>query len=84
MCSTENGFKVEGNLKEKKKENKLVICPIECFTQLIGKGEQVKDLSLLLQEMRRISVFSRWDGNANKYERGFLRSSCAQAWTLTA
>lgn len=38
----------------------MVIYPIGCFKQMIGKVEPVEDISLLSQKVR-IAVVYRWD-----------------------
>lgn len=44
----------------------LVMYSIDCFTQMISNVEQVEDLSLLSQKMRKAVVY-RWDENTNQY-----------------
>lgn len=55
-----------GSLWQKKKKSMLVMYSIDCFTQMISNVEQVEDLSLLSQKMRKAVVY-RWDENTNQY-----------------
>jgi len=77
------GLRERRSLQQEKK-NVLAIYPIYCFTQMIGKTEQMEDLSMFSQKMKRTAAVYRWDENTNQCGQGFLCSTCMQALGLTA